>query len=122
MTESLLRSMLTSLALTVVIECAAAWILGIRKAIHLVFILLANCITNPLVNLGFDAALIWFSAKSPFPYVILGLLEAAAVFAEFIYYRVTLNGIKTGKLRLSLILNAASFLTGLIIEAIMIIL
>ena len=91
MRQSLLTSLLTSLALTLIIELAAAWVMRIRSVLDLTFVALANCITNPIVNVCFYFALSVFSARSPLPYVMLAGFEIAAVFAEFLYYKITLR-------------------------------
>ena len=49
------------------------------------------------------------------PYVCLAALEAAAVFGEALLYRKLLSYRRIGALRLSLLLNAASFAAGLVI-------
>ena len=115
MRQSLLTSLLTSLALTLIIELAAAWVMRIRSVLDLTFVALANCITNPIVNVCFYFALSVFSARSPLPYVMLAGLEIAAVFAEFLYYKITLRYLEISKLKLSVVLNTASFMTGWLI-------
>ena len=116
MRQSLLTSLLTSLALTLIIELAAAWVMRIRSVLDLTFVALANCITNPIVNVCFYFALSVFSARSPLPYVMLAGLEIAAVFAEFLYYKITLRYLEISKLKLSVVLNTASFMTGRLIS------
>ena len=102
MRQSLLTSLLTSLALTLIIELAAAWVMRIRSVLDLTFVALANCLSV-------------FSARSPLPYVMLAGLEIAAVFAEFLYYKITLRYLEISKLKLSVVLNTASFMAGWLI-------
>ena len=107
--------MLYCLSCTVIIECGIAFISGIRKAKDLLFVLLVNIMTNPLlvvltviVNLFFGR--LWY-------YISLAVLEIGAVAAEGLVYKFTIKH-KLNPFLLSLILNSASFFLGLIINRI----
>ena len=59
------------------------------------------------------------SARSVYIVLILIALEVAAVIIEYLIYKRLLSFERFGKLKLSLLLNGASFLTGLIISIIL---
>ena len=50
--EHLPLIMLRAFALTVLVECAAAWCLGVRDCYSQMIVILANLMTNPLVVSG----------------------------------------------------------------------
>ena len=116
--KSILISLLLSLALTLAVELSLALILKVRKDKDLAIIALANFLTNPVVNYCYYWAVYLFTERSIYTILILVALEAAAVFVEFLIYRSLLTYDRIGKLKLSLLLNAASFLTGVIISGI----
>ncbi|MBR0507731.1 MAG: hypothetical protein IJJ86_03900 [Clostridia bacterium] len=98
-----------ALLLTEAIEIPVCLLFGMRGK-ELLIVLLANVITNPLVN----ALLLLGTAVTNLPYaVMLAALEVAAVVAEWLVYR-SLTEAKRPFL-ISLAANAASFGAGLII-------
>ena len=108
--EPVLR-LAAALLLTLAAEAAAAGLLGVRDKLDFLLIVAANTITNPLVNV-LAAALRPYAAPAVVPGILL--LEAAAVFAECALYRKLLAFRRIPPLRFSLILNAASFLLGVL--------
>ena len=112
--NTVVASLLTALLLTLAVELGLAALLGVR-GLDLVIIAAANCLTNPLVNYLFDWAWVLCGGQPLIPYVCLAALEAAAVFGEALLYRRLLSYRRIGALRLSLLLNAASFAAGLVI-------
>jgi len=101
--------LLSALLLTEAIEIPVCLLWGMRKR-DLLFVLLANVLTNPLVNVLY--ALMSLYAPIP-PAVSLAALETAAVAVEWVVYR---HG--TGAKRpflASLTANAASFGAGMIL-------
>ncbi len=118
MNSGLIVSLLASLLLTVVTELAAAWLLKVRKPSELVFVILANCITNPVVNACFYLLL---SETSEMAVTVLGLLflEIAVAATEYVYFRITLKQNRVNKLLLSVVLNTSSFLSGLIVSIVL---
>ena len=117
--KEILLSLSLSLILTLAVELALALILGVRRGKDLFIIALANILTNPAVNYCAYWAFRLFTTHSIYTVLIIILLEISAVFAEFIIYRRLLSYERVGKLKLSLLLNAASFLTGIVISAFM---
>ncbi len=112
----MIKSIVISLVLTLLIENFLVLILGIRQRRDFVLISLANTVTNPIVVQTLN---IWSYVfkKSPQWYVIL-LLEAAAVAAEGLLYEKKLCFRKINPFLLSLILNAASYFGGSVINEI----
>ena len=116
--QNILLSLLLGLILTLAVELTLAFLLKIRRGKDLFVIALANLLTNPVVNYCYYWAIACFTAKSVYTVLILTALELATVFIEFLIYRRLLSFERFGKLKLSLLLNGASFLTGLIISII----
>ena len=101
-----------ALLLTEAIEVPVAVLFGMRGK-DLLIVLLANVMTNPLVN----ALLLLGVSVTDLPYVpMLAALEIAAVAAEWFVYR-SLTDAKRPFL-ISLAANAASFGAGLLITII----
>jgi len=104
--------LLLALLLTEAIEVPVCLLCGMRGK-DLRIVLLANVITNPLLN----ALLLLGATLTDLPYAaMLAVLEPAAVIAEWLVYR-SLTDAKRPFL-VSLIANAASFGAGLIITKI----
>ena len=102
-------SLVLALLLTEAIEIPVCLLWGMRGR-DLVFVLLANVLTNPLVNVLYAIAYLY----TPIPQAAaLAVLEAAAVIAEWLVYRAA-TGAKRPFL-ISLTANAASFGLGLLI-------
>lgn len=103
--------MAISLLLTVIIELTAGIILGTRNR-QLIIILAVNLLTNPAVNVIYQALCYYTDIHSV---IITAALEIMAVTVEWLIYR--RNDFKR-PFRLSLILNAISFFTGCLLNII----
>lgn len=102
-------ALVLALLLTEAIEVPVCLLSGMRGK-ELLVVLLANVMTNPLVN----ALLLLGTTLTSLPYAaMLAVLEAAAVVAEWLVYR-SLTEVKRPFL-VSLIANAASFGAGLLL-------
>ena len=103
-------SFLYPLTLTLIIELAAAYMLGIRSRHSFLIIFLANCFTNPLLTISISL----LTAKALMrKLIIYGVFEPVVILSEFLIYRYDLEE-DIPPLRLSLILNLASVLGGLL--------
>ncbi len=100
------------LALTVVIEATAAFVCGVRTRRGQITVLLANIITNPLMNSILTAVSFLISPAAYYWFLVP--LEAAVVLAEGLIYKKHLQ-IKANPFLLSLLLNACSYLFGTLI-------
>ena len=101
-----------ALALTILIECGLSLIFRSRQLTYCVF--LCNLLTNPLLNL----VLILYDAFfwQRFPFELLVILEIAVTGIEA-FIITLMTDTKPGKaLLMSLLFNAASFGTGLLIQ------
>ncbi len=127
---SLLRVFVLSFLVTAVTECVLAYLLGLRSWRDQSLVLLVNLLTNPaVVYLTLMAA--WFMAPEERGAVLV-LLEAAAIAVEAFIYTKKLDwgelarGTAAGALArgrsfiaalmLSLLLNAASYGMGELVE------
>ena len=105
--------MLYCLTCTLVIECAAAAVIGIRKIKDFLFVILVNVMTNPvLVSLTFFIRLAY--GRTAY-YCSLAALEIAAVLIEGAVYKFTLKN-RINPFLISLILNTSSFFIGELIN------
>lgn len=122
--------MLRCLLLTVAIECAAAFVLGIRKAADQLIVVLANVLTNPVVVVT-SSFVGMFCGRTEYA-VTLALLEIAAVLVEALVYRRVMRlgagdtdktfaffrggdvraAIKFAPIIVSLVLNCCSYFIG----------
>lgn len=108
--------MLQSLACTLVIEIVFALILGVRKKGDVLTVALVNFMTNPLVvSLGFLSGF-FFGTKVRI--ICMIFLELFAFTSEAVVYKYALRCKKLNPFLLSLLLNAASYLIGLLINMI----
>lgn len=103
----MLISMLISLALTLILEGLFALIWGVRGRRNWLLLLLANGVTNPLVNLFFH------TVSSGWAFV--ALLESAAVLAEWVIYRRRGDAFRPALL-FSLCANCFSFFGGILLQ------
>lgn len=110
MIESVLRSLGTSLLLTLVIELLLALLLGVRKGKDFLLIFLVNVITNPLIGILLDVYYVYVAAP---PFWLIAVLEVGVVLGEWALYRGRLEYRKLPPFVFSLILNASSYLIGL---------
>lgn len=110
---NLLFVFLRNLVVTAAVEGAA--VLCVRRDKRFLFYsLLCNLLTNPLVNLLLILSVWWLGGSAYYP--ALALLEVLAVAAEAVVYH-RLGGLsKRVSLWLSLLLNALSFLAGLLLN------
>ena len=102
-------SLVLALLMTEAIEIPVCLLFGMRGR-DLVFVLLANVLTNPLLNVLYAVACLYTQIP---PAAALAVLEPAAVVAEWLVYR-SATGAKRPFLA-SLTANAASFGLGLLI-------
>jgi len=109
------KVMVICLVSTLIIECGLAIIIGYRKK-DLLNIFLANCLTNPIVS----SIPVYFNyyhglkARN----ISLLILEILTLFVEGLIYHKYLKRRKINGFLLSLILNASSYLLGLVINEI----
>ena len=116
-----LLSLLSALLLTEAIELPVCLLWGLRGR-DLLFVLLANVLTNPAVNVLYALACLYTpippaAALAVLEAAALAVLEAAAVIVEWIVYRCA-AGTKRPFL-VSLTANAASFGFGFLITTIL---
>lgn len=106
--------MIKCLLFTILIEIIVALILKVKDNKDFINIILANCITNPIVvilpifiQLKFGLTARW---------IVLILLEILTVLVEGYIYKKFLNYKKINPFLLSLILNISSYLIGEVIN------
>ncbi len=116
--SQILLSLGESLVLTLAVELLTALLLQVRGRKNIVVIFLANLLTNPIVNYCAYWALYVFGGHGLYSALIIAFLELAAVLAEYLIYKHLLSFERFGKLKLALLLNAASFSAGLIISVV----
>lgn len=111
--EQLPLIMLRALALTVVIEGIAAWIMGVRSMREQTTVALANLLTNPIV-VSTGAAVQFFISRSALLPITL-VMEAAVVLIEGLIYK---KHMKTdmNPFLLSCVCNLASYGIGEILN------
>lgn len=98
------------LALTLVIELAAAYMIGVRSRHSFLIIFLANCFTNPLLTISIS----FLPAEAVMrKLIIYCIFEPVVILSEFLIYRYDLEE-DIPPFRLSLFLNLASVLGGLL--------
>lgn len=102
-------TLLFALLLTEAIEIPVCLLWGMRGR-DLIFVVLANLLTNPLVNVLYALACLY--AKIP-PAASLAVLEVSAVLAEWGVYRYATDAKRP--FLISLTANAVSFGAGLLI-------
>ncbi|MBR4905891.1 MAG: hypothetical protein IKZ44_03475 [Clostridia bacterium] len=102
-------SLVLALLTTEAIEVPVCLLWGMRRR-DLIFVVLANVLTNPLLNVLYAIACLY--TRIP-PAAALAVLESAAVAAEWIVYR---SATQTKRpFLVSLTANAVSFGLGLLI-------
>ena len=106
-------ALVLALLLTEAIELSVCLLWGMRGR-NLVFVVLANVLTNPLVNVLYALACLY----TPIPRAVsLAVLEIAAVLAEWLVYRAATDAKRP--FLVSLTANAASFAAGLLITTLL---
>lgn len=100
---------LLPLVLTIIIEGLAAYFLGYKKRSQILAITAINAITNPLINIVYQSCF-----HNSFPALLV--LELAVVLVEWALLIFVWKSREFRKLFfLSLIINASSFIIGLIL-------
>lgn len=107
--------MIRSLIFTLIIEISVAFIIGYRKK-DLVNILLVNVLTNPLLNSTIVGINYYYGNNAR--NITLIVLEIVVVVVEGYIFTKYLERRKINGYLLSLILNLASYLLGIIINKI----
>ena len=107
--DRLLTALLVSLLLTLLLECAFAFVAGARTPRRLLLVVLVNVLTNPIVVL--------LCTLFPSP-LLTAVMELAAVLTEGAIYRARADWLRRPFL-FSLAINAFSYLTGLLINRIL---
>lgn len=108
----MLKSLITSLALTVILELSLARLLGLRDPRDFLLILLVNVVTNPLVGLIFD---LWFFQQHSLPpWYLIAPVELTVVLVEGLLYRGRLHFEQWNPFVLSLMLNLISYTGGIV--------
>lgn len=101
--------MLTALVLTVLIEAALAFLLGVRTRYGQGIVLLVNVITNPLLNAVLTVVSFYISPAAYYWFLVP--LEIIIVLAEGYIFQRFLQ-LKMNRYLFSLLLNAGSYLIG----------
>lgn len=104
--------MIRCLLMTLLIECGIACLAGVRQKNDIIIILLVNVLTNPLVVSSMVAVNFFFGSRVSGVYEYI--IEAIVLIAEGLIYRKTLDNKKLNPFILSLLLNAASYLSGVV--------
>lgn len=108
--------MIVSLISTILLEIISGLILGVRKGLDILNILLVNLLTNPLVvsisyyiNLAYGLKI---------KYIVLIILEVLVVIIEGLIYKKYFSYRKIDLIIFSLLLNGCSYFIGNIINSI----
>lgn len=104
-----------SLILTIIIEVVVAIIIGIRTKKDIFNVILVNMITNPIVNIVPIALNVYVSLKAR--NISIYILEVLVLFTEGLIYKKVLDYKKLNYFLISLILNLASYGTGIILNS-----
>ena len=107
------HNFLLPLLLTVLFECLAAWFFGIRSRQGFLTVVLANMITNPLINLASYLMFHFGLAALIRRLIVYLVLEPLVMVVEAKIYRYNLDEEINGWL-LSLAANLTSILGGLL--------
>ena len=109
----MIKILLISLSLTIIIELIVSLLLGIRETQDIKVVVLANCITNPVVV--FIANCIYVLNYNLLYTITVAILEILAIIIEFLIYKKYLKFNEKSPLVISVINNIISFSLGLII-------
>ena len=107
-----ISNLIAPLVLTVVIECMTAIIMGYRGKYLYITLVLVNVITNPLLNYIVSVVSLLWPVGSR--YLIIPL-ELAVVLTEWKLLSYAFPEKQKSFLTLSVLMNAVSYLTGLLI-------
>ncbi len=107
----MIKGLALALLLTLFIELAVSFLLGVRGKANYIVLICANLITNPAVNV------ILYCVKSRSDSIILyviafAVLEVLAVIVEYLIFKKCLDYERLPLWLLSIIINAASFAIG----------
>ncbi|MCR5522138.1 MAG: hypothetical protein K6F64_00685 [Clostridia bacterium] len=105
--------MIKSLLLTVLFECALAFLLKTRKPLDLATVALAQAVTNPVVVVTNYLITVFIGMTAH--YIALAVLEISAFLTEALIYR-KLKTCRMNPFLFSFILNLFSFTAGEIIN------
>lgn len=108
----MIPSLLMSLGLTLLLEMGVALLLGLRRK-DLLVVALVNVVTNPVVVLTLNLCLLHGIVP---PGYLVAALEVAAVVTEGFLYRSCLSRKICNPFVLSILLNAISYLGGLLLQ------
>ncbi len=114
MLKIILTSLTVSLGVTLFIEVLLALILGIRTKKDIALVALCNVLTNPAVV--FISIIASLYLGNTLIIICTAILELLAFVTEAVIYRKFLTAGRLHPFLLSLILNLASFLTGVVIN------
>lgn len=104
-------SFISTLLLTICIELVMAVILGYRKKIQLISIILINCITNPFVNL-----FLWiYSLHNQIQYIHIAICEVIVILIEWGLLVFVLRKNYISLLLLSILMNVISCFLGFLL-------
>ncbi len=98
---------------TIIVELLISLLLGIRNKRDILNIVLANCLTNPLVVSITNIVNVYIGYNES--YIVLYILELLVVIVEGLLYKKYLIYKKINPFIISLILNLCSYLFGLLI-------
>lgn len=107
-------SFMYPLILTLIFELTAAYVIGVRCMYSFLIIFLANCLTNPLLTICISLLPAETSIRQ---LIIYGIFEPLVVLSEFLIYRYDLRE-DIPPFRLSLLLNLASVIGGILWQSI----
>ena len=82
----MVKEIFECLFLTIIFECACAYIMGIRKKDDLYLVILVNCITNPLLVL-FSSILMNIVGPSTGILLTYLILEPIVMISEYLLYK-----------------------------------
>lgn len=106
-------SLFLSLTVTLAAEFSVALLLGLRDRCSLLMVFLVNIVTNPVVVYLLNLQYYYGVLLPKIPLTLL--LEIGAFVTEVLLYRLAFHG-ERNVWRLSLILNAASYLLGVAVN------
>lgn len=116
MAINILIQMLWNLSLTIIIEVGIALLLGIKKK-DILYLIIINCITNPILNY-IMMIVVYLTSNNIIIYYNFLLFEIMVINSEYRFYRKRLMFKKINLLLLSTVLNISSIILGLIISAV----
>jgi hypothetical protein len=111
-----LWALASALLLTIAVEAAVGWLLGLRTFRGQLVLLLINIITNPLLNLAIQTLAHFgiYAMKSPFDPLLIGF-ECAVIAAEAALLKAALGKTTGRAVALSVAVNLSSWVAGALI-------